>query len=151
MNNLYQDGLKVHYSNPTGQNRKIDVTHRSEGYNASCGDEIWIELQLNENTIDDISFESDSCAICTASASILCEFSKHHDRESIQSVYRQLRNSLNQDLTSNDGILLHPQLEILQAISQYPSRINCALLPWQTAKQAFDSPIPKIRDLTSNA
>lgn len=149
MDNLYQAALKSHYSAPIGQNRSISVTHYSDGYNASCGDEISITLQIKENTIDDIAFESDSCAICTASASILCKISKQKDLNALQSSYQQLLAALK---TSTDNFdLTHQELKILQPISQYPSRVNCALLPWQTAIQAMNSPIVEHKSLTSNA
>ncbi len=150
MDKLYQDALKAHYSTPTGQNRNINATHSSEGYNASCGDEICIELQLNETTIEDIAFESDSCAICTASASILCEVIKQKDLDCIPTIYHQLQAALN-NTTSDTADLPHQQLEILQPIKQYPSRINCALLPWQTVIEALKSPINSQRNLTTNA
>ena len=139
MDNLYQQALKAHYSAPIGQNRRIDGTHSSDGYNASCGDEIRVTLQINKNTINDITFESDSCAICTASASILCEVSKQSDLESFRSIYQQLHAAL--QTTSDVSNLTHQTLKILMPIKQYPSRVNCALLPWQTAIEAIQSPI----------
>lgn len=148
MDNLYQNALKTHYSAPIGLNRSINSTHSAEGYNASCGDEITVSLQINENTINNIAFESDSCAICTASASILCEISMQKDLSSLRSLYQQLQHLLHR--TENTE-LFHHKLKILQPIRQYPSRVNCALLPWQTLFQAFESPFPTQGNVTSDA
>jgi len=149
MDNLYQTALKSHYSKPIGLNRRICVTHCSDGYNASCGDEISITLQIRENIIDDIAFESDCCAICTASASIMCKISKQKDLTALELFYQQLLVAL-RPLADNIDTP-HQELKILQPISQYPSRINCALLPWQTAIEAMNSPIDEYKGLTTNA
>jgi nitrogen fixation NifU-like protein len=151
MNNLYQQALKRHYLDPVGLNKRINVSHFSEGYNASCGDEISLSMQVNSNseTICDISFESDSCAICTASASILCRLSIGIDRKTLQSHYQYLKTQLNHpcDSVNNNPLVVNhsetkktAELDILLPIGAHPGRINCALLPWQTAIAAFNSP-----------
>jgi len=152
MDKLYQDDLKSHYQEPVGLNRKISTSHSAEGFNASCGDEINIHLQIDERhaKLAKIAFDTDSCAICTASASILCQLLEGKGLESLQNYYHYLQLKLNKnayDIPNND----YPsELDILTPVKAHPSRINCALLPWQTALSAFASPVNTSGNLLEN-
>ncbi len=162
MEKLYQSALKKHSSSPIGRGRRIEASHFSEGYNASCGDEIDFSLQLNPITgeIDEISFDDDSCAICTASASILCESSLSLTQHKMNRAYLELlsildpENNLNNEQKCDSPITEIPEsLSVLSPVAAHPSRINCALLPWQTALAAFNKPVAanKKNEPTSNA
>lgn len=154
VNKLYQTAIKAHSSSPIGRDRKIEATHFSEGYNASCGDEIDFSLALNpsDGKLDDISFKDDSCAICTASASILCDMSTALNKNQVYGLYLSLLSILGCKNDPLDAFFLHSidfsslkepenSLVTLAPVAAHPSRINCALLPWQTVLAAFDKPV----------
>jgi len=141
MQQLYQEVLKAHYTSPIGLNKSIDETHVAEGYNATCGDEITIKLTINDKdlSIKDIAFESDSCAICNASASILCQQILDEDTSSLNNYYQQLKSKLEDKPSPTIDFHFPKELRSLIAVNAYPTRINCALLPWQTAIDALSS------------
>jgi nitrogen fixation protein NifU and related proteins len=143
MDDLYNTALMAHFSNPYGLDRSIDASHCSEGYNARCGDEITFYLAIsNGQQITDIAFESESCAVCTASASILCQLLRGKSRQTLHDNYQQL-TSLFGKTKKFSNLKLTSELASLSNIALYPSRINCALLPWQTALDAIQSPITR--------
>jgi nitrogen fixation NifU-like protein len=67
------DFIIEHYKNPQnfGHLENPDIVHE-EG-NPSCGDQIRIELKIDDNTITDVRFSGKGCAISQAAASILTE------------------------------------------------------------------------------
>jgi nitrogen fixation NifU-like protein len=158
LQSLYQNDLKQHYTQPLGQEPLDTPSHQFEGYNASCGDEILFSLKTSSSLskILSIAFEGDSCAICTASASLLCEVTQSQSPESFAILHQWLDNQLSalsasthsfepeqkNDLRASE---INQQrlnkLKPLLSVSQFPSRINCALLPWQTFAKALKSPI----------
>jgi nitrogen fixation protein NifU and related proteins len=141
---LYQQALKQHNNNPIGLAKSIQATHTAEGYNASCGDEITFQLQLSKNQlhINDLSFDCDCCAICKASASVLCQIANGQDVAWLKQQSALLTESLQQanEQSSIKKNLAQP-LNFLLPIKQHISRINCALLPWQTALNAARQPL----------
>jgi len=152
MENLYQDALKAHYKSPIGFNREISVSHQSDGYNASCGDEISLFLQIDaNNTIVDIAFKADCCAICTASASILCQLSTNSNLATLNSCHQYLKQQLNNQAGENITQIDITEFECLLPVANHPSRINCALLPWQTAIAAINTPIDFEQTVLTNA
>ncbi|WP_444994845.1 iron-sulfur cluster assembly scaffold protein [Aliikangiella sp. IMCC44359] len=137
---LYQNEIKQHARNPIGNKLRFIPTHQAEGYNPSCGDELNIYLQI-ENTptqqIINIGFDSDACAICTASASLLCEHSQEKNISQLKADTQLLTNALKSKAPLNI-----PALNCLINVAEHPSRINCALLPWDTLLQAALSASP---------
>ena len=70
---LYRDVIVDHGNHPRNH-RTIDHDAVSaEGVNPLCGDEITVYLHLDDDVITDAAFESHSCAISTASASLMTE------------------------------------------------------------------------------
>ena len=152
MKELYQNVLKTHYTKPIGYNRTIEATHIADGYNPTCGDEITIRIKVSEKdqSIQNIAFESDSCAICNASASILCQEILFKDTRALNHYYQYLTSKFeNEDFSMVDSDI-PKQLNSLVAVNAYPTRINCALLPWQVAIDAINSAKLNKKDSCSN-
>ena len=72
---MYQEVILDHYRNPRRWGRLSPVTFSHTGENASCGDELTFDLRLAEDgeTIEEVAFTGEGCAISIASASLLAE------------------------------------------------------------------------------
>jgi len=100
--------------------------------NPLCGDQIDIDLKIDENKISDIKFHGEGCAICMACTSVLTEITKGKNIDEIK------------ELKKND-ILSELGLENLQAV-----RIKCALLSLKVLKFALYSYLGKHLDDNSD-
>ena len=65
----YKKLIKI--SNSTNVGLKNVFTHKSILKNRKCGDQIHFEIIIKNHIFKDIRFESQSCILCQASASIL--------------------------------------------------------------------------------
>lgn len=140
LQDLYQSILIQHSKSPSHYGKFEGFTHFSEGYNALCGDAITIYLSVKEGTIEKASFESASCAICKASASILLEAIEGTSAETFSSV----QNGFSEILEGNpegQSEALSAEILAFQGIKEFPSRKNCALLPYTTFQKALNSEI----------
>ena len=140
LEDLYQSILIQHSKSSLHYGKIESFTHFSEGYNPLCGDAISIYLSVKKGRIEKASFESASCAICKASASILLEAIEGTSEE----VYSSMQNQFSRILEGNSveqSNVLNSDILAFQGIKQFPSRKNCALLPWTTLKKALDSEI----------
>lgn len=70
---IYREAILDHYKHPHnfGHLDKPDV--KVEEGNVTCGDRISMEIKVNKDSIEDIRFTGDGCAISQASASMLTE------------------------------------------------------------------------------
>ena len=140
LQDLYQSVLVQHSKSPLHYGKLHAYTHFSEGYNALCGDAISIYLSVKQGKIEKASFESASCAICKASASILLEAIEGSNEEAFIPLQTEFSKILEGDISDQEN---GSSKEILafQGIKQFPSRKNCALLPWTTLQKALSSSV----------
>lgn len=133
---LYQDLLLQHSRRPRNHGPLENPTHRAEGHNALCGDELTVELRLAEDTIEAVRFQSSACAICTASASLMTSAAtgmKTGDACMLAADFRRLASTGE----SSPSIESHPALRALGAVHRFPQRVKCATLPWETFAAAI--------------
>lgn len=130
---LYRETILRHAANPVGFRRPIEATHRCEGHNPQCGDRVEVVLRLEDQRIGDIGFEGEACSICIASASLMCE----QARGMPLARFRALSEGLAAALADSEGPEDIGALSALLGVRPYPSRIQCATLPWTTAERAL--------------
>src|SRR5260370_12717849 len=70
-----------------------------EGFNPLCGDRLTLRLKLHDDTISDIRFEGQGCAISTASASLMTEAVKGKSREEALALFERVHQLLTDDAT----------------------------------------------------
>jgi len=75
---LYREEILDHYRNPRNFGKLDQAKIKIRETNASCGDQIDINLNLKEGKnktriVEDIKFEGEGCAISLAAASMLTE------------------------------------------------------------------------------
>ncbi len=51
--------------------------HRQSVSSAACGDEVTLELQIEDQRIQAAWFQASGCIVCQAAASMLCEHIEH--------------------------------------------------------------------------
>ena len=68
---LYREQIIDHYKRPRNYGELEDSTFTHVGENPVCGDEIAIDVKLDGETIEDVRFRGDGCAISQAAASLL--------------------------------------------------------------------------------
>ena len=139
LQDLYQDIRMDHNRRPRNFGSVEHPTHKKEGYNPLCGDQIQLELKIVDGIVEDVGFTGVGCAISKSSASMMTEEIKGKKLEVVLSMFEQFRQMITiNDKGGWDGDLLG-DLEILQGVSRYPARIKCATLAWHTLNSALES------------
>jgi nitrogen fixation NifU-like protein len=135
ISDLYQEIILDHYRHPRGQGTLDEPKIHHEGVNPLCGDEVILELRVEDGRISDIRFGGRGCAISQASASMMVESVKGKTLEEvralIQKVYAMLRGELTEELEELG------ELSALAGVSQVPVRVKCASLAWHTLEDAL--------------
>jgi nitrogen fixation NifU-like protein len=70
---VYRQQILDHYRNPRNYGELPEATFSHTGENPMCGDEIRMDVALDDDVIEAVAFEGDGCAISQASASMLSE------------------------------------------------------------------------------
>lgn len=113
---LYHDNVMDHYYHPRNYGLQDIFDHEIRKENPLCGDSICVRMALDEDIIQQISFEQEGCVISRAAASIICE---HLTGKSL-----------------SEAASLHEKrvLELLQ-VPLMPARLKCAMLALDAFRQ----------------
>ena len=73
MDDFYKDYILDHYRNPRNFGHLEHADASAEDVNPLCGDQMRVELKVEDGTVADIRFTGKGCAISLASMSMLSE------------------------------------------------------------------------------
>ena len=138
LQDLYQDIIMDHNRRPRNFGPVEQPTHKKEGYNPLCGDQIELELKIVDGIVVDVGFTGVGCAISKSSASMMTEEIKGKTLEVVTSMFEQFRRMITVNNENDFDVDLLGDLEILQGVSRYPARIKCATLAWHTLNSALE-------------
>ncbi len=137
-NSLYQEVILDHNKKPRNYGKLDHASHQATGHNPLCGDRLDITLQLENDQIQAIAFQGESCAICKASASMMTAAVKGKARMDAETLIHEFRELTTGKLDTN---LPHHlgRLTVFSGIRDLPTRVKCAILPWHTLHAALNS------------
>jgi nitrogen fixation NifU-like protein len=136
---LYRDVIIDHGNHPRNHRSIEHDAVSAEGINPLCGDEITVYLRLVDGVIVDIAFESRSCAISTASASLMTEALTGKTRSDALELFDDVHRMLTTTPGVDDDTAPVGKLHALSGVGAYPMRVKCATLPWHTFREALDT------------
>jgi len=109
-------------------------THKSSLKNSLCGDKIKLELVAKNSKIDFIRYETESCILCEASASLLANKIKLYPIKNLKKDIIMLKKMINKRDFDLPG-RFKKYKDLLS--SKNLSRNNCIILPLNALLKAF--------------
>ncbi|MFN7990767.1 MAG: iron-sulfur cluster assembly scaffold protein [Candidatus Micrarchaeia archaeon] len=119
MEDLYQEFIIELYKHPLNFRKIPDPDYHAEIQNTTCGDMVELFIKEKDGIVAEASFIGKGCAISQASASLFTGFLKGKRMDSV---------------TRDQALAL---LKI--NLEKNPSRMRCALLPFEAMKKAIRS------------
>lgn len=117
MDDFYRDYILDHYRNPRNFGQIENPDAQAEDLNPLCGDQIRIQLKVDDGVISDLKFSGKGCAISQASTSMLTEAVKGMKLEEAAKLSKDV-------VLENVGIGISP------------TRLKCAMLGLRVLKSA---------------
>ena len=143
LDELYRQVILDHYRNPRHRGSLSGPHIHAEGLNPSCGDEFFLDLQIEDGVITDAAIQGQGCSISQASGSMMTDVivGKTIDEAREATTTFKLMMGIEEGDDPLDperpGAVLG-DLEALQGVKKFPVRIKCADLPWTTLTDALD-------------
>ena len=134
---LYQEMIVDHAKRPRNFGALDDATISLEGVNPLCGDQLTLHLRVVDGVLDGIAFDGSGCAISLASASLMTSALKGLSEPDALAVFDRVHLMLTTQTDDEDVLQALGKLAVLSGVWQYPSRVKCASLAWQTLRNAL--------------
>jgi nitrogen fixation protein NifU and related proteins len=111
-----------------------NFTHKSSAKNSLCGDKIKIELIVNNKKIDSMRYETESCILCEASASLVAKKMKNYYLKNLQKDIKILKDNI-----KNKKFNFPPKFNEYKHLTtkNNSNRTKCVTLPLEALLKAF--------------
>jgi nitrogen fixation NifU-like protein len=134
LDELYRQVIMDHYQHPRNQGELDGRTVSVDLRNPSCGDEITLQLQVEDGKVCDVRFRGSGCSISMASASMMTEAVKGQPLPEALALAQVFRGMIQGQPVDTEVL---GDLEALQGVSKFPARVKCAMLAWQALEKAI--------------
>ncbi|MFM1539439.1 Fe-S cluster assembly sulfur transfer protein SufU [Helcococcus bovis] len=140
INQIYTELIREHSVESDNKKTLDDKTDSKLGVNPSCGDEIVLNLKINDGIIEDGAYEGVGCAISQASTSMMIDAVKGKTIEEARDITNTFLNMIKstEELSDLDLEKLG-DAATLQNINKLPARVKCAVLAWRTLEQIIEN------------
>ncbi len=134
---LYQSVILDHNRSPRNF-RAIEGGRHADGHNPLCGDRLTVWAEVSGDSVADVAFEGDGCAISKASASLMTEAVKGKSRDDIERMVTAFQQLVTGNLSPEDAKPVLGKLVLFAGVSEFPVRVKCASLAWHTLRAALE-------------
>ena len=134
---LYREILNEHNINPSHKTEMADATISLNGVNPSCGDNITLNLKVEDGKIVDGSFTGSGCAVSQASCDMMLDLVIGKTVDEANKLNDVFMGMIRGESSEEDMEQLD-EAAALQDISKMPARVKCAVLGWRTMKEMFE-------------
>lgn len=139
LNSIYTQLIMEH--SKSGHNKRPlenpDISER--GHNPSCGDDITLEIKIQDNIIEEAAYTGVGCAISQASASIMIDLIKGKSIDEALDIVDTFLSMIKKEISDEEELEILEDSIVFQNISNMPARVKCAVLAWHTLKEAVKS------------
>ena len=137
LRDLYQEVILDHNRHPRNFGELDGADRHADGDNPLCGDRLAVYVNLDGETISDVSFLGSGCAISKASASLMTDAVKGRTLGEARRLSEQFLALVTDDAAVVDAVVVG-KLAVLAGVRDYPTRVKCASLAWHTLRAAVE-------------
>ena len=134
---LYQEQILEHNKAPRNFRLLPAANRRAEGNNPLCGDHFTVYLDLEGDSIRDISFQGSGCAISKASASMMTQLLKGKTKAEAEEIFERFHRLVTGRVPAGAASGDMGKLAVFSGVSEFPVRVKCATLAWHTLLAAL--------------
>jgi nitrogen fixation NifU-like protein len=136
LNSLYQQLILEHYRKPRNKGELPEKTVEIHMANPVCGDEIRLQLRIEEDRIIEARHVGQGCSISQAAVSMMTNLIKDKRLSEAEGLAERFTAMMHGDEeVARDRTM--GDLRALQGVSKFPVRIKCALLAFDALQEAI--------------
>ena len=135
LSGLYQEVILDHYRRPRNKGALEAPTAHASLRNPLCGDEVDVQVKMEDGRVADVKFGGQGCSISQASASMMTELVKGRTPDEVHSLGERFAEMIRGNAEAAKDQALG-QARALSGVSRFPTRVRCALLAWEAMERA---------------
>uniref|UniRef100_UPI00402A6F7E Fe-S cluster assembly sulfur transfer protein SufU n=1 Tax=Veillonella magna TaxID=464322 RepID=UPI00402A6F7E len=137
MDQLYTELILEHNQDKRNKRELAEFTTSEHGHNPSCGDDLTLQINVEDGIVKDGAYTGSGCAISQASASMMIDIIQGKSLEEAMRLVELFLGMIKKEVTDDDELEELEDAIALKNISNMPARVKCAVLAWHTLKEAL--------------
>jgi nitrogen fixation protein NifU and related proteins len=137
LDDLYQELILDHYRRRRGEGTLDSPSVAVDQHNPLCGDEVHLELLIDDGRVTQVAHTGQGCSISQASVSMMTEALRGKTLDEALGTVEHFRLVMHGDEAGDEERL--GDAIALEGVARYPVRVKCALLGWMAAKDAIQT------------
>lgn len=133
---LYQQLILEHYRSPRNKADLPDKTVEIHMRNPTCGDEIRLQLRIEDGRIAGATFDGQGCSISQASVSMMTQLIKGRSLDDADALAERFKAMMHGDADAAKDKAMG-DLRALAGVAKFPVRVKCALLGFDALQEAL--------------
>lgn len=129
---VYNEILTEHNRFPNNKQEIENPTMELRGVNPSCGDDITLQLKIEEGVVTEGGFKGSGCAISQASTDMMLDLIIGNTEEEALRLSKLFVGMIQGEVTEDEVLEELGEAIALRDISKMPARVKCAVLGWHT-------------------
>lgn len=131
---IYKQVIMDHFTKPRNKGAMPDPDALVSLNNPTCGDQIEVQLKVEDGKVAAVAFQGHGCSISQASASMMTVALRGKTLAEAKTVLDRFLGMMKGEPGPYKEL---GELQALQGVARYPVRIKCATLAWHAADQTF--------------
>lgn len=137
LNTLYRTVIMDNYKNPKNKGlKRTDDYHFVHLNNPSCGDEMNVEIKIEDGIIKDVRQDGHGCSISMSSASVMSDVLIGKTVDEAKKIILDFYGIVTGIDPSDEDAL--GEAIAYMGVRQFPARVKCATLAWKAIERAID-------------
>ena len=137
---LYREIVNEHNLHPVHKGKMESPSLVLRGVNPSCGDDITLQLKVEDGVIADAMYEGSGCAISQASVDMMADQIIGRKKEDAIKLAGTFMGMIKGDVTDEESLEALDEAAALQDVAHMPARVKCAVLGWHTMQEMLENP-----------
>ena len=118
---LYQEVILDHYRRPRNKGALEAPTSHASLRNPLCGDEVDVQVKMEDGRVADVKFGGQGCSISQASASMMTELTKGRTPEEVQALGERFAAMIRGDAAAVIALVVEPMAKRVWASTRSPA------------------------------
>jgi nitrogen fixation protein NifU and related proteins len=137
LDDLYQELILDHYRRRRNEGTLDAPSAAVDHNNPLCGDEIHLEILVDDGRVAEVRHTGQGCSISQAAASMMSVAAEGLPLDDALALVEHFRLVMHGDEQADEDRL--GDAIALEGVAKYPVRIKCALLGWMALKDAIET------------
>ena len=138
LTDVYNELIMEHSMNSYNKKELENADYSEIGHNPNCGDEITLQLKLNDDIIEDMAFSGHGCAISQASTSLMIDTLKGKTIKEAKEIVKTFIDMIKRETLDEEELRKLEDAIAFRNVANMPARVKCALLAWHTIEDILN-------------